>query len=150
MNKEKAQKVLWRNRWLSSINELTSYELQKKSWLDKTNTNPHWSFVEFMCSYFDDLAIDNDYETPIRAEWISKNEYEVIKIWHKKLNSYKSPKNNDYDVEAILNDKLWQAIVTEGQITKNLLSQIIDKDEVKTLNENIDYQVINDRSKTKA
>ena len=46
----------WRQRWLSSFNELTSIELQQKSWLDRFNKNSHWSFVEFMCSYFDNLT----------------------------------------------------------------------------------------------
>jgi len=48
MNEKRTQKELWRDRWLSCINELTSIELQRKSWLDKSNTNPHWTFVEFI------------------------------------------------------------------------------------------------------
>jgi|GEM_PF-5637445 hypothetical protein len=55
-------KHLWIERWLGCINELTSLDFQKISWFNRTHTNPHWSFVEFMCSYFDDLAIDEYYE----------------------------------------------------------------------------------------
>src|SRR5690606_4008924 len=96
-------KNAWRENWLSSINELTSIDLQRNSWLDKTHTNTHWSFVEFMCSYFDDLAIDNSYNYPLKKGWISNQEFEIVREWHELLDKYNSPKNNDYDHEAILN-----------------------------------------------
>lgn len=38
------ERIEWRKRWLKSINELTSYKLQKKSWCDATLSNPHWTF----------------------------------------------------------------------------------------------------------
>ena len=78
MNEKQSQKGLWRNRWLRCVNELTSFELQQKSWVDKSNTNPYWSFVEFMCSYFDDLGIDNQYDYQLKENWITKNEFEII------------------------------------------------------------------------
>jgi hypothetical protein len=133
------QKELWRNRWLSCINELTSLELQRKSWLDKSNTNPHWSFVEFMCSYFDDLVIDNNYKELLNEGWISKSEFEIIQSWHGLLDKYDSPNNEDYDLEAILADKKWQQIVKEGEKAKSELSRLLSKDENQILNEEIDY-----------
>ena len=133
------QKELWRSRWLSCINELTSLELQRKSWLDKTNSNPHWSFVEFMCSYFDDLGIANNYENQLNKNWISKSEFEILKPWHELLDRYSVPTKDDYDVEAILLDKEWQMIVMEGQKAKSKLSNIIREEENKILNEEIDY-----------
>lgn len=133
------QKELWRNRWLSCINELTSLELQRESWLDKTNSNPHWSFVEFMCSYFDDLGIDNSYKYQLKEDWISKNEFEIIKMWHDLLDKYDPPTNDDYDVEAILEDKEWQLIVIEGQNAKSELSKSLSEEENQILIEEIDY-----------
>ena len=133
------QKEPWRNRWLSCINELTSLELQRESWLDKSNTNPHWSFVEFMCSYFDDLGIDNNYEYKLKEDWISKSEFEIIKPWHIFLDKYNSPTNDDYDIEAILKDKEWQLIVEEGQKAKIELSKSLNEEENKILNEDFDY-----------
>lgn len=133
------QKELWRNRWLSCINELTSLELQRKSWLDKSNANPHWSFVEFMCSYFDDLVIDNNYKDILNEGWISKSEFEIIQSWHRLLDKYDSPNNEDQDVEAILADKKWQLIIKEGEKAKRELSRLLSKDENQILNEEIDY-----------
>ena len=139
MNENQNQKKLWRDRWLSCINELTSFELQRKSWVNKSSTNPHWSFVEFMCSYFDDLGIDNDYEYQLKQDWISETEHNTIQYWHKLLGKYNSPTNNDYDVEAILTDEKWLSIVEEGIKVKNELSKIVSKEENEILFEEIDY-----------
>lgn len=133
------QKELWRNRWLSCINELTSFELQKESCLDETNSNPHWSFVEFMCSYFDDLGIDNNYEYQFKKEWISKKEFETIRKWHELLDKYNSPKNDDYNHKSIIDDKEWQLIIQEGQKTVSVLLKDLSENEIQILTEQIDY-----------
>lgn len=132
-------KNLWRERWLSCINELTSLDLQKKSWLDKTHTNPHWSFIEFMCSYFDDLAIDDNYKYQLDKAWVTKVEFEIIKNWHIALDKYKSPKNDDYDNEAILNDHIWIEILQIGMETRNELGKTLNETERQFLTEEIDY-----------
>lgn len=134
------QKELWRNRWLSCINELTSLELQRQSWSDKRNSNPHWSFVEFMCSYFDDLGIDNNYEYQLKQGWITNTEFESISAWHQLLDKYESPKKDDYDVEAILTDFNWLMIIEEGVKAKNELSGVISDEEKRILFEEIDYK----------
>jgi hypothetical protein len=112
----------WRERWLGCINELTSLDLQKKSWLDRTHTNPHWSFVEFMCNYFDDLAIDDNYKYALDNGWVTRQKYEIIKDWHEALDKYNSPNEDDYDNEAILNDTKWLDILQTGINTKNKLA----------------------------
>jgi hypothetical protein len=140
MNENQNQKKLWRDRWLSCIDELTSFELQRKSWVDKSNTNPHWSFVEFMCSYFDDLGIDGNYEYQLKQGWITRTELDSISAWHQLLDKYNSPKNDDYDVEAILADKKWLMIIEEGEKAKNELSKYISDEEKRILFEEIDYK----------
>ena len=132
-------KKLWRERWLGCINELTSLDLQKKSWLDKTHTNPHWSFVEFMCSYFDDLSIDDNYKYPIDSGWLTDQELKIIKDWHEALDKYNSPKNDDSDHEAILTDPNWLDIMQSGQIMKSKLASTLNETEKKILTEEINY-----------
>ncbi len=134
------QRELWRNRWLSCLNELTSLKLQRESWLDKTNSNPHWSFVEFMCSYFDDLGIDNNYEYQLKKEWISKKEFETIKQWHELLDKYNSPKNNDYNHTSIIEDNTWELIIQEGLKAIRELYKNLSKKEIQILTEVIDFQ----------
>ncbi len=132
-------KNLWRERWLGCINELTSLDLQQKSWLDKTHTNPHWSFVEFMCSYFHDLGIDDHYKYPIDKGWLTNQEFEIIKDWHDALDKYDSPKNDDYDHSAILIDPKWLDILQVGQTMKSKLASTLNETEKNILTEEINY-----------
>jgi hypothetical protein len=132
-------KILWRERWLGCINELTSLNLQKKSWLDKTHTNPHWSFVEFMCSYFDDLGIDDNYKYPIDKGLLTDQEFETIKNWHEALDKYNSPKNNDYDHQAILTDPKWLDILQIGLTMKSKLASTLNETEKKILTDEINH-----------
>lgn len=140
-DENKNQKKLWRERWLCCINELTSLELQRKSWVDKSNINPHWSFVEFMCSYFDDLGIDNCYEYQLNQGWITRTEFDAISVWHQLLDKYDSPKNDDYNVEAILSDEKWLMVVEEGKKSKYELSKYISSDEKQILFEDVGYKL---------
>ena len=132
-------KTLWREKWLFYINELTSLKLQKKSWLDKTQTNPHWSFVEFMCSYFDDLSIDDNYKYQLDKRWLTKKEFEIIKNWHIALDNYNSPKDDNYDNEVIVNDPNWIEISQLGFATRDELTKVLNESERQILNEEIDY-----------
>ena len=132
------QKQLWRNKWLICINELTSLGLQKNSWLNKSNTNPHLTFIEFMSSYFDDLDIEKDYNKVLTEGWVSKSEFETIRIWHELLDKYDSPNNDDQDHKAILLDKEWQLIVEKGRKAKIELSKLLNTEENNILNKEID------------
>ncbi len=130
-------KNLWRERWLACINELTSFDLQKRSWLDKTNTNPHWSFVEFLSNYFDDLGIEDSYEYPLEKGWLTSQEFEIIKDWHETLINYRSPRFEDYNHDAILNDPSWLAILQKGLDVKNRLALTLTEIEGKILTRDI-------------
>jgi hypothetical protein len=129
----------WRERWLNCINELTSLELQKKSWLDRTQTNPHWSFVEFMGSYFDDLVIDNNYKYPLYKGWITFYEYKIVKDWHEELDKYNSPQHDDYNHESILNDPKWLDILKIGTNIKPKLAELLNETEKQILLKEMDY-----------
>ena len=132
-------KNLWRERWLRCLNELTSLDLQKKSWLDKTHSNPHWSFIEFICSYFDELGIDDNYKYPIDNGLLTDQEFEIIKDWHEALDKYNPPKNDDYDHTAILTDPKWLDILQSGLTMKSKLASTLNETEKKILTEEINY-----------
>ena len=133
------QRELWRNRWLGSINELTALRLQRESWLDKENLNPHWSFIEFMCSYFDDLGIDNNYVDQLKNGWISRNEFEIIRRWHGLVDKYNSPNKDDYNHKSIIEDENWLLIIEEGKKAIDELVKGLDVKEVQILTEDIIY-----------
>jgi len=125
------EKNKWRELWLDSINELTTLELQKYSWLKNTDS-PHWSFVEFNSCYFDDLLI-YDYSFFINKKWLSNIEYKTIEKWHLDLYNYEPPKKDDYNHKAILKDEKWLKIVEIGKKSKEELIKLINKKEEKLL-----------------
>jgi hypothetical protein len=133
------EKLLWRNSWLKSINELTSFNLQKESWLNCLSKNQHYSFIEFMSCYFDDLLIDDNYKIILEKGWISDKEYEIIKTWHSELDKYEPPKNDDFDNDSIINDPKWQEIINIGLNVKEELSKIINESENKILAKDIKF-----------
>jgi hypothetical protein len=116
-------KEIWRQRWLSSINELTSLDLQVDTWYDMANTNPHWSYVEFWSCYFYDVLCDFDYQYYIDKNWVTRDEYELIKEWHNDLAGYKTP--NNYDHLTILNDIKWIDILKKGMDAKKKLKELL-------------------------
>jgi hypothetical protein len=126
-------KDTWRKAWLNSIYELTTYNLQERTWLDRNNTNPHYTFGEFLCSYFDDLLNDIPYEEYIKMCWVSDKEYQILKEWHSRLDEYQSPGNNDFDPIAVLNDPLWKDIVKQGESTRLKLLEVLADDEKEIL-----------------
>ena len=124
---------MWRERWLDSINELTSLHLQIKYWLDKDSTNPHWSFVEFMCTYFDDLSLGDNYQYALNNGRVTGQEFGIIREWHEALDKYNPPDNDDYDNEAVLNDEKRRAIVTTGRTVREKLKSVLTADEIRIL-----------------
>lgn len=130
----------WRSRWLSCINELTDFPLQQAAWLDAQNTNPHWSFVEFMCKYFDDLGLEDYYQTEIKEGLVTAEEVAVILPWHLLLDQYQSPNNKDWDDKAVLEDPHWQSILQEGLKALPKLKPLLSPEEFAILTEKIDYR----------
>ena len=53
---------IWRSNWLSAIRYVASIKDQNQHWIDPEQINPHWSFVELMCEYFDDLNLNEGYD----------------------------------------------------------------------------------------
>ncbi len=128
----------WRERWLNAISELTSLCLQQKAWLDQHKKNPHWSFAEFMCCYFDDILADQSYGHYIDIGWVLPEEAAILKNWHEDLDKYQSPGNDDFNNEAILNDKKWLEVVKKGVEAKQKLGALLGKEESRILLVEID------------
>ena len=116
----------WRTNWLSSIQEFADEETQRRSWLDETNTNPHHSFVEYLCSYFDDLGLsDGGYEWAVNEGLLSEREVAAVGSFHKVADAYKSS-TGDYDHQAILDDPNWRAVVAAAKRAQVELLNLID------------------------
>ncbi len=95
-------------------------------WLDPTNNNPHFSFVEYYCSYYDDLNLsDQGYDRALNERLISAAEFAAIADFHRMADTYESP-THDYDHEAILSDPKWAEVVTAAQQAQAALLRLID------------------------
>ncbi|WP_103070879.1 hypothetical protein [Aquimarina sediminis] len=117
----------WRRSWIYSLIDLTNLEYQKRTWLHPNNTNPYYSFKEFMSSYFDDLDLIKGYEKHIKSSLITQKEYDAIGTWHKSLVKYTPPNGNDYDNKAILEDEKWKEIIKLGINAKLLLKPLLNR-----------------------
>jgi hypothetical protein len=122
-----------RLNWLASLAALADIEVQQR-WLNKNITNPEWSYVEFMASYFDDIVLlYGGYEKMIHDGFLSQEEYNCVKEFHNALDDYTEP-NGQYDHEAILKDPTWQEIVTLGkQSNARLATLLVDPSEKNAL-----------------
>lgn len=119
----------WRLVWLSSLQAFGDRDVQEARWLDKKEPNPHFSFVECMCCYFDDafLAQDDAYEKKRAAGYVSEAEVAAVADFHALADRYKSPDGEDWDAHRIVSDPKWQEVVHAAQVAqKNLLSLIAD------------------------
>lgn len=105
---------MWRVRWKHSIEELTSIEHQSKTWLDAAKPSVHYTYVEFMCCYFNDLLCGLTYSQLVENGYVSEQEKAALLDWHNAVDGYSSPGNDDYDDAAILNDPEWIRIVALG------------------------------------
>jgi hypothetical protein len=125
MNGNQELRRNWRRGWLSRIQEFADEETQRRSWLDPTNTNPHFSFIEYNCTYFDDLRLSEGYQWALEEGLVSADEIAAVAAFHAVLDAYESP-TDDYDHEAILADPKWAAIVVAAKRAQDALLNIIN------------------------
>lgn len=98
--------------WFGVLGEIADLELQQRKWLDPANTdNPHWSYIEFVCSYPSQEEIDDG----PKKGYVSPQEAEIFTNFRRILVAHKSPTGNDWDNEAVLNDPAWHSVVKAAQ-----------------------------------
>ena len=128
-------KKAWRLGWLSSIQEYSDYGLQESSWLGGLEpNNPHWSYAEFLCSYFHGCGVEDGYADYVRDGIITASEAQAIAQFHAAADSYQPPRGDVYDHAAILADPRWHQVVSFALAArKELLGLLTDSDEVAAL-----------------
>jgi hypothetical protein len=120
-----AERMRWRLQWLACLQDFADLDLQFRMWLDPSNTNPHWSFVEFMCSYFDDTLHQRDYSWALGQGLVTPREAEAVASLHQALISYQAPNGDDFDNLAVLRDPAWRAITVEAARSLEHLSPLL-------------------------
>jgi hypothetical protein len=124
---EEEQRHFWRLRWLSSLQGFTDEIVQARKWTDPSEGNPHFSFVECMCCYFDDadLADKESYERRIERGYITLAEADAVAEFHSSADQYQAPGGDDYNDEAILSDPAWGNVVEAAQRAQERLLLIL-------------------------
>jgi hypothetical protein len=118
----------WRAEWLRSIQELADLDMQRATWVNPANPNPHDSFVEYVECYFDDLGLteqDGGYSARIAEGLLSPAEAAAVSEFHALFDHYEPP-NGDSDAQAVLDDPAWQRVVDAAKDAQHRLTRIID------------------------
>ncbi len=135
-----------RCHWFSGVQELADLDLQKITWLDRQNSNPHWSYVEFCCSY----PMEDQLAEAHAHRWLTDEEVHLLRTLNEAISAHSSPTGNDYDHEAILQDPAWLEVVELAKRTQQRLLAIVEnEDERAALRDRPDLAVLMDGERAK-
>ncbi|HSI39855.1 MAG TPA: hypothetical protein VLA00_04820 [Xanthobacteraceae bacterium] len=123
----------WRQNWLNCIRDFADADGQRRGWLNPNNENPHWSYVEFMCSYFNDILQSQSYDWAVRQGFVTSDEAAAVASMHRLLDLHQAPDGNDYDHAQILADPAWSVTVAEAVRAKDNLLTLLNDDEKRIL-----------------
>jgi hypothetical protein len=126
----------WRLQWLGSIEEFTNIEIQRRAWLNADHTNPHYSYTEYRCCYFDDLGLSGDqgYATCLTEGFICEDEFQAVSGFHQALSNYMPPPGEGFEGQRILADPAWEAVVEAAKACREELLRILtDPQEITAL-----------------
>lgn len=116
----------WRRSWLESISEFADYDLQRRSWLGGDEyKSPYWSFVEWMCRYFDDYSLSFGYAQFVDEGLVSQEEADAVSEFHAAAETYNAPRGDNYNPAAILSDPAWLRVVSLADTARLRLLAII-------------------------
>lgn len=117
---------------MRSIQEFSDLKTQRRLWLDPNASNPHYTFVEYMCCYFDGLAFFDDptslsqhYTVAREQGLVNADEAAAAEPFHAILATYAAPGNDDYDHQAILADPKWGEVVAAAKSAQSALLPLI-------------------------
>ena len=137
MSDQAELRTLWRRRWLSSIQEFADLATQRRRWLDPGEPSPHYSFVEYICCYFDDLHLTSDdggYGSAVADGYVTGREAATVAEFHALADAYEPPKGEEFEGERVLEDPNWLRVVEAARIAQAaLLPLLTDAEERKLL-----------------
>ncbi|MEM7569814.1 MAG: hypothetical protein AAF337_08460 [Pseudomonadota bacterium] len=74
---------------------------------------------------------DDVFERLVARKHLTNEEADAVAQFHSLANAYKSPNNDDYDVEAILADHKWHEVVKAAQDAAQQLLRLLKTPEEK-------------------
>jgi hypothetical protein len=127
MSADAELRASWRAAWLAAIRRVADIGEQRRTWLNPFAENPHYSFIECMCCYFDDLSLNGEkaYLAHLEDGLLTGSEIAAVAPLHLKLLAYAAPAGEDSDHEAILSDPAWWAVAEEARRTIERLRALL-------------------------
>jgi len=120
-------RAMWRQRWLSALQHFADTDTQRR-WLDTSEHNPHYSYVECMACYFDDAFFPgHEIDRWVSLGYMIEAEYVAMSPFHRLVESYRPPNNDPYDCDAILADARWGELVRSAQNVQATLVALISE-----------------------
>jgi hypothetical protein len=110
-----------RRQWFSSVREMADIDYQRRTWLYPPDDSPHWSYIEFCCSFpdADQLKFSRD------RGHLNAEEFELLIALGEAINCYEA--KDDYDNREILEDPNWRTVVSKAEgIRQRLLALTVD------------------------
>lgn len=123
----------WRQVWLQSLQEIADLDIQRRTWLNPDNANPHYSYVEYVASYFDDLGLASadGYSAPIGEGLLSAAEAASVADFHTRFDAY--VQDGCWDPETILADPKWLEVVEAARSAQARLLLLLGSEEEKVM-----------------
>jgi len=119
------KKEIWRHSWLESIHKLTSFKLQNNIIVNMGNGVSYWPFDILVNNYIDKVLLGFDYQYYTdEMNFLSPEEYEIIKDWHNELEDYILLIGDESDETVILRD---------GKLAKQKLLAVLPESEKQYL-----------------
>lgn len=110
--------------WFASVAKISNIHQQRRRWLDPANTNPHWSCIEFVCSYPDSDQLADAHA----RRWLTARQFNILDALGQAIRSHSAPESDDYDNAAVLADPAWLNVVAYAQLAqRELLATVINE-----------------------
>jgi hypothetical protein len=127
---DETDSTTWRQVWLECIQEFSNYHTQRATWLNSgppnPHYNPHFSFREFLASYFDVKGeLRGGFGARVAEGDVTQEEAEAVAPFHALLDAYEPPNGDDQNHEAILSDMKWVAVVEAAMAARDRLAAMI-------------------------
>lgn len=106
-----------RSGWLSLVSEIADLDLQRRTWLDPSNRNPHWSYIEFVSSFPDREQISQG----LQEGWLKEAEGDALNDLRVAIDAYSPPGNDPYDNAAVIGDPAWRSVAAAAELVKRQL-----------------------------
>jgi hypothetical protein len=86
-------------------------ELQRSTWLSPPTPSPHWSYVEFCCSF----PQPDQLQFAFDRRHLSVSEFDLLTALGRAIAGHEPPQGDAYDHRAILADPAWRAVVATAE-----------------------------------